>query len=252
MFEENMVVQLKGIGMSEYESKVYLMLICINSASPRELHETTKISRGRIYETLTNLEMKGFIISNRQSPVRYRISDIPLTMERLKQDAVVRYDTLGMALETYAALTCPDQLGQSYTIQTEWGIENHIRFLLRSTKNELLIISDDPVFYQQYANELSQAVKRVNVHCVVTYRKAAKNIPFPCFLADKDTKDALFQPPILKKQSLPTKLIIYADRKEVLAVYEREGKEEGVFTKNNIYAEFISRAILKNQVMATS
>ncbi len=35
MFEENMVVQLKGIGMSEYESKVYLMLICINSASPR-------------------------------------------------------------------------------------------------------------------------------------------------------------------------------------------------------------------------
>lgn len=252
MFEENMIVQLKGIGMSEYESKVYLMLICINSASPRELHETTQIPRGRVYETLTNLEKKGFIISNRQSPVRYRIADIPLTMERLKQEAVIRYDALGLALETYATLTCPDQLGQTHTIQTEWGIENHIRLLLKTAKNELLIISDDPIFYQQYTNELSQSAKRVTVNCVVSNRKAAKNIPFPCFLADKDTKDALFQPPILKKMSMPTKLIIYADRKEVLAVYEREGEEEAVFTKNNIYAEFITRTILKNQVMISS
>lgn len=252
MFEENMVVQLKGIGMSEYESKVYLTLICINSASPRELHETTNIPRGRVYETLTNLEMKGFIISNRQSPVRYRIADIPHTIERLKHEAVVRYDTLGMALETYAALTCTDQLGQTYTIQTEWGIENHIRFLLKTAKNELLIISDDPVFYEKYANELSQASKRISLNSVVSNRKAAKKIPFPCYLADKETKDSLFQPPILRKMSLPTKLIIYADRKEVLAVYERDGREEAVFTKNSIYAEFITRTILKNQVMVSS
>lgn len=252
MFEENMVVQLKGIGMSEYESKVYLTLICINSASPRELHETTNIPRGRVYETLTNLEKKGFIISNRQSPVRYRIADIPHTIERLKHEAVVRYDTLGMALETYAALACTDQLGQTYTIQTEWGIENHIRFLLKTAKNELLIISDDPSFYEKYANELVQAAKRLSLNSVVSNRKVAKKIPFPCYLADKDTKDSLFQPPILRKMSLPTKLIIYADRKEVIAVYEREGKEEAVFTKNNIYAEFITRNVLKNQVMVTS
>ena len=64
MFEENMIVQLKGIGMSDYEAKVYLTLICINSASTRELHETTNIPRGRVYETLASLEKKGFIISN--------------------------------------------------------------------------------------------------------------------------------------------------------------------------------------------
>jgi len=252
MFEENMIVQLKGIGMSEYESKVYLMLICINSASPRELHETTQIPRGRVYETLTTLEKKGFIISNKQSPVRYRIADIPLTMERLKQDAVVRYDLLGVALETYAALTCVDQLGQTYTVQTKWGIENHIQFLLKTVKNELLIISDDPSFYEKYADELSHLAKHVSLNSVVSNKNAAKKIPFPCYLADKETKDTLFQPPILKKLSLPTKLIIYADRKEVLAVYERDGIEEAIFTKNSIYAEFITRTILKNQVMVTA
>jgi sugar-specific transcriptional regulator TrmB len=248
MFEENMIVQLKGIGMSEYESKVYLTLICINSASPRELHETTNIPRGRVYETLTNLEKKGFIISNRQSPVRYRVADIPHTVERLKQEAVTRYDMLGIALETYAALTCTDQLGQTYTIQSKWGIENHIRFLLKTAKNELLIISDDPAFYQYFAEELSQVVKRVTVNSVVSNKKTAKKIPFPCYLADKDTKESLFQPPILRKMSLPTKVAIYADRKEVLAVYEREGKKEAVFTRNNIYADFITRTVMRNQV----
>lgn len=146
MFEDNMIAQLKGIGLSEYEAKIYLILACIHSASPRELHETTLIPRGRVYETLGSLEKKGFIISNRRSPVRYRTADIPYTMERLKKEAVIRYDMLGMALETYAALACPDQPGQTYNIRTGWGVENHIRYLLRTAKNELLIISDDPVF----------------------------------------------------------------------------------------------------------
>ncbi len=251
MFEENMIVHLKEIGMSEYEAKVYLTLVCINSASPRELHETTNIPRGRVYETLASLEKKGFIISNRQSPVRYRVADIPYTVERLKREAVTRYDTLGIALETYSALTSTDQLGQTYTIRSDWGIRNHIRFLLKTVKNELLIISDDPALYQYFAEELAQAAKHASVNSVVSNKKTAKKIPFPCILADKDVKESLFQPPILRKMSLPTKLIIYADRKEVLAVYEREGKKEAVFTRNNIYADFITRTVMKNQVRVT-
>ncbi|MEA5038188.1 hypothetical protein SDC9_31542 [bioreactor metagenome] len=252
MFEDDMIAQLKGIGLSEYESKIYLILACIHSASPRELHETTQIPRGRVYETLASLEKKGFIISTRQSPVRYRTADVPYTMERLKKEAVVRYDMLGMALETYAALACPDRPDQTYNIQTEWGVENHIRYLLRTAKNELLIISDDPVFYQQYAEDIARAEKRIQLNCVVSSKKTAKSIPFRCYLADEDTKDSLFSPPLLRKLAMPAKEIIYADRKEVLAVYDREGKEEAAFTKNSIYAEFITRIVLKNTMMISS
>ncbi|MEA5086411.1 MAG: helix-turn-helix domain-containing protein [Methanocorpusculum sp.] len=249
MFEDNMIAQLKGIGLSEYEAKIYLILACIHSASPRELHETTLIPRGRVYETLGSLEKKGFIISNRRSPVRYRTADIPYTMERLKKEAVIRYDMLGMALETYAALACPDQPGQTYNIRTGWGVENHIRYLLRTAKNELLIISDDPVFYHLYAEDIARAEKRIRVSCIVSSRKTANSIPFQCYFADEDTKDSLFSPPLLRKLSMPVKEVIYADRKEVLSVYEREGKEEAAFTKNSIYAEFITRVVLKNTMM---
>lgn len=248
MAYDDMLVQLKEIGMSGYEAKVYLALISMNSASPRELHETTDIPRGRVYEILTTLEKKGFIVSNRQSPVRYRIADIHQTIERLKHEAIAKYDILGITLQTHAAPQMVEHLPQTYIIQTEWGVENHIRLLLKTAKNELIIFSDDPVFYERYADELTLAAKRININCVVSDVKSAKKIPVPCYLADKDTKELLFNPPIMKKMSLLTKVVMYCDRKEVLALYEREGKEEALFLKNEIYTDFIARAVIKTQM----
>lgn len=123
MAYDDMLVQLKEIGMNGYEAKVYLALISMNSASPRELHESTGIPRGRVYETLTILEKKGFIVSNKQSPVRYRIADIPQTIERLKHEAIAKYDILGITLQTYAAPEMTEHLPQTYIIQTEWGVK---------------------------------------------------------------------------------------------------------------------------------
>lgn len=53
--DDFLVGQLKGIGLSESEAKVYSILSVLRGASARELHEKTKIPRGRIYETLTSL-----------------------------------------------------------------------------------------------------------------------------------------------------------------------------------------------------
>ncbi|HJJ29699.1 MAG TPA: hypothetical protein O0W87_01695 [Methanocorpusculum sp.] len=248
MVEDTILVQLKEIGMSGYEAKVYLALISMNSASPRELHEATEIPRGRVYETLTVLEKKGFIVSNMQSPVRYRIADIPQTIERLKHEVIARYDILGITLQASAAPIEPDLLTRTYTIQTEWGVKNHIRLLLKTTKNELIIFSDDPHFYERYIDELTLSAKRIKINSVVSDARSAKKIPFPSYLADRDTKELLFDIPIMKKTGIMTKAIIYSDRKEVLAVYEREGKEEALFMKNSIYTDFIARAVMKTQM----
>ena len=43
MIDESLLSQLKGIGMSEYEAKVYVILSALRVASAREIHEQTKI-----------------------------------------------------------------------------------------------------------------------------------------------------------------------------------------------------------------
>jgi len=63
MIDESLLVQLKNIGMSEYEAKIYAILSALRIATGREIHEQTKIPRGRVYETLASLSQKGFISS---------------------------------------------------------------------------------------------------------------------------------------------------------------------------------------------
>jgi sugar-specific transcriptional regulator TrmB len=70
MIDDLLLSQLKGTGMSEYEAKVYVVLTALRVASAGEIHEQTRIPRGRIYETLTSRARKGFIVSSGASPAR--------------------------------------------------------------------------------------------------------------------------------------------------------------------------------------
>ena len=88
MIDDSLLSQLKGIGMSEYEAKVYVILSALRVASAREIHEQTKIPRGRIYETLASLAQKGFIVSSGTSPLLYSPVDVTATFERLKRESV--------------------------------------------------------------------------------------------------------------------------------------------------------------------
>jgi len=88
MFDDSLLSDLKKIGMSEYEAKVYVILTALRVASPHEIHEQTKIPRGKIYETLTSLAQKGFIVSSGKSPARYSPVDVVKTFERLKSESV--------------------------------------------------------------------------------------------------------------------------------------------------------------------
>ncbi|MDD1724016.1 MAG: TrmB family transcriptional regulator, partial [Methanospirillum sp.] len=88
MIDDSLLRELKEIGMSEYEAKVYVILSALRVASAREIHEQTRIPRGRIYETLTSLAQKGYIASSGRSPVRYSPVDVIQTFERLKRESV--------------------------------------------------------------------------------------------------------------------------------------------------------------------
>ena len=61
--DEDMVLRLKKFGMNEYEAKVYSALFGLRVASAREIHEFMGIPRGRVYETLSALMEKHFVVS---------------------------------------------------------------------------------------------------------------------------------------------------------------------------------------------
>ncbi|MFP4547223.1 MAG: TrmB family transcriptional regulator [Fidelibacterota bacterium] len=95
---DDLIVLLKKIGFTNYESKAYLGLLQKNPATGYEVSQVTDVPRSVIYSTLRKLESNGVVISVHGKPVRY----IPLSpkqlLSRLESDFSKRLNSLSEEL----------------------------------------------------------------------------------------------------------------------------------------------------------
>ncbi len=244
MIDDSLLSQLKGIGMSEYEAKVYVILSALRVASAREIHEQTKIPRGRIYETVVSLAQKGFIISSGTSPVRYSPADVIETFERLRRESAVSLEGLCRRLKALETET-PESLMQGYELRTEWVRDNQIRMMLRRAKSEIILLCDDEKFLSTYGNDIARVAKRVGLYLVVGRKELAWSAPIRCFLGGIDLASSLFHHDAAEKIGLSMKLFVMTDRRESLSVMEEDGRLTGIFICPDIYASYLSRKIVQ-------
>ncbi len=244
MIGDSLLLQLKEIGMSEYEAKVYVILSALRVASAREIHEQTNIPRGRVYETLSSLAQKGFIVSSGASPVRYAPVDVVQTFERLKQEYMTSLNGLCQslkALETEAQ----EPIMQAYEMHTEWTRDNQIRMMLRRAKSEIILLCNDEEFFIKYGSDISRAAKRAFVYLVVGRKELAEVAPIKCYVGGSDIESSIFHHEAGEKVGLSMKLFLLADRRESLLVTEENGRLIGVFVSPDICADYLSRKVVR-------
>jgi len=78
---DELVDFLRGLGLNSYEAKAYAVLYHLREASAAEISEKANIPRARVYDTLENLEKKGFIKKSADKPLKYASFDIELALE---------------------------------------------------------------------------------------------------------------------------------------------------------------------------
>lgn len=244
MIDDSLLLQLKDIGMSEYEAKVYVILSALRVASARDIHEQTKIPRGRIYETLTTLAQNGFIVSSGKSPVRYSPVDATDTFERLKRESVASLEELYQRLKALETET-PEPLMQGYKLCTEWTRDNQIRMILHRAKSEIILLCNDEAFLTRYGSEISHAAKRVPVYLIVGKEELADLAPIKCYLGGNDIESSLFHNKVGESNGLSIKFFLMADRCESLSIMEENGTLTGIFIYPDIYAGYMSRKIIQ-------
>jgi len=244
MIDDSLLSQLKTIGMSEYEAKVYVILTALRVASAREIHEQTKIPRGRIYETLATLTEKGFIVSSGKSPVRYSPVDVIQMFERLKRESVTSLSGLVKHLKALESET-PEPLMQGYKLYTEWTRDNQIRMMLHRAKSEIILLCNDEEFLKKYSSDISRAAKRVSLYLVVGNADLAGSVPVKCYVGGSDIASSLFHHDAGENMGLSMKLLLMADRRESLSILEENGTLTGIFICPDIYASYLSRKIVR-------
>ncbi len=244
MIDDSLLAELKGIGMSEYEARVYVTLSALRVASARDVHEQTKIPRGRIYETLTTLAQKGFIVSSGRSPVRYSAVDVTETFERLKRESMTSLEELYRRLKALETET-PEPLMQGYKLGTEWTRDNQIRMILHRAKSEIILLSNDEAFLTRYGSEISRAAKRVPVYLIVGSEELADIAPIRCYTGGNDIESSLFHNEAGESNGLSLKFFMMADRSESLSILEENGKLMGIYIYPDLYAGYMSRKVLQ-------
>jgi HTH-type transcriptional regulator, sugar sensing transcriptional regulator len=243
MIDDLLLLHLKKIGMNEYEAKVYGILSALRVASAREIHEHTRIPRGRIYETLTSLSEKGFVASSGRSPARYSPVDVTQTFERLKKESVESLEGIYQRLKALETET-PEPLMQGYELRTEWTRENQIRMMLKRAKSEVILLCNDEELLTRYNNEISRAAKRVPVYLVVEREELARIVQIKCYHGGNDIDSSLFRHSAEENIGVSMKLLLMADRRESVSIMEDNGNETGIFICPDIYASYLSRKIL--------
>jgi HTH-type transcriptional regulator, sugar sensing transcriptional regulator len=244
MIDDTLLLQLKGIGMGEYEAKIYAILSALRVASAREIHEQTGIPRGKIYESLTSLAQKGFIVSSGKSPARYSPIDAVQTFERLKRESVESLEELYQRLKILETES-PKPLMQGYKLYTDWTRDNQIRMMLRRAKSEIVLLCNDEEFLTRYQGDIARAAKRVYVYLVVGRAELTAVSPVSCYLGGNDINSALFYREEGERTGPSMQLLLMADRRESLSVLEENGVLTGIFICPDIYAGYLSRKIVQ-------
>lgn len=81
--EGEAIESLKRLGLSEYESKVFIALQRLGVGTARDIHSLTDVPRSQVYGAAESLEERGLVEVKQSKPMEYRPVSLEEARERL-------------------------------------------------------------------------------------------------------------------------------------------------------------------------
>lgn len=204
------------MGLTDYESKVYLSLASLISANAFEISEASGVPRSRTYDVLKSLHKKEFIDITRGKPLKYNIIPPQDVFKKSRQDIRERLDEGESELKTIYENQIPKFQAPIWLIYgTDKIVKKEIEIISRS-KNSLHIVAG-LMFHDEIPklNEsLQKALKRgVQTRIISAQTNITDNIEINIEegFNNLDCEIKTFQIPYLKA--------IIRDKKEMLLVF---------------------------------
>ena len=88
--DEEALAALQRLGLTAYETRVYVALEKLQSATASEIADVSDVPRSQVYQTATALKDRGFIEEQQANPTRYRV--VPVDEVRQQFEAQFQTD----------------------------------------------------------------------------------------------------------------------------------------------------------------
>jgi len=143
----NSIIQnLSDIGLSKYESKVYLTLITEGISTAKTVSDVTGIPYGKVYEIINTLSQKGFVIVLPTKPMKYRAISPHQAVQIEKKNAQEKLKKI-----------------ESHFLELEQQFERNKQFT--GVKNNFNVISGRSNVINKLEEMIKKAKNNVNIYC---------------------------------------------------------------------------------------
>lgn len=133
--------QLGALGMTEYESRVYLALLREHPTTGYQLGKVTGIPRSMVYEALGRLEMRGAVLKTKEDKATYyRPVDPNTLLNRYEQETQQRLAALRTGL---VPLYQRQDEGKLWNFSGRKDALSYARELIAAASNELMLVLTD-------------------------------------------------------------------------------------------------------------
>lgn len=171
---------LKEFGLTEYEIKAYISLLKLGIATADQISNLGNIPLPRVYDTLTELQKKGFVLISKGRPKKFKPIDPSKALKNLidfkkdefeKNIKFLKNDVNKIAKELEVIQTVESGDEKKYDI---WSIEkrSNIGKILdeqkKMAKKEILIFSGDMSWIKEIMPIIKQNIKKgVKIRAIV-------------------------------------------------------------------------------------
>ena len=163
---------LKSLGLTKYESRVYVALLKVASATASEIHEISGVPRASVYTVIDQLLDKGLVSVSQSAPKRFAAFSpkdaITKLMDHIEMDAKYACDTLS---QIYRERMSPG-LGSEELIWNIYGIENirkKLTDLISSAKHGIRIIAHPQILSPDIKQKLTSMAEHLGVEIITPH-----------------------------------------------------------------------------------
>lgn len=141
--EGDAVDSLKRLGLSEYESKVFIALQSLGVGTARDVYRHTDVPRSQVYGAAETLEERGLVEVRQSKPMEYRPVSLEEARERLRERFEQETENAFDYLETARTESpCADEERQDFwTVKGADTIDSRIRSLLDDAEERVVFMS---------------------------------------------------------------------------------------------------------------
>jgi sugar-specific transcriptional regulator TrmB len=165
--EEDAVESLKSLGLSEYESKVFIALQRLGVGTARDVYRLTDVPRSQVYGAAETLEERGLVEIQQSKPMEYRPVTLEEARERLQErferKQSVAFDYLERAREDTPR--SDEEREDFWTVKGRDTIDSRIEEILDEAEERVVFMStQDEIVNSSIQQKLVELAGRMDVY----------------------------------------------------------------------------------------